>query len=302
MEKIREGITLEENFKKKEPPKISFSSIPNLKNETFNKSNNFLNKYYRELEIQQIKIINSLLYIFDTYNNIHKKNENIKEHFRNIVFNNGCFSIRMKDLLNIMNDKRNITKNDLDSYLESIRVIPLKYYIYQDLNGKKVKREVRTSFLSKYEIITPLEDNGEEIFNETYINLYLDRDSYIDIFLLRKSVYGYTNLSINLNKISSKLGLGLYEELKRILPIKNIDNKGNTNGYKNDFEYTLKELNDIFNTNYKYLSKIKPKIEIQYKKLLEMKLLKDIYSFNYSKKHLEIKINRSRQMLEEVIF
>lgn len=243
-----------------------------------------------------------MLYIFDTYNNIHKKNENIKEHFRNIVFNNGCFSIRMKDLLNIMNDKRNITKNDLDSYLESIRVIPLKYYIYQDLNGKKVKREVRTSFLSKYEIITPLEDNGEEIFNETYINLYLDRDSYIDIFLLRKSVYGYTNLSINLNKISSKLGLGLYEELKRILPIKNIDNKGNTNGYKNDFEYTLKELNDIFNTNYKYLSKIKPKIEIQYKKLLEMKLLKDIYSFNYSKKHLEIKINRSRQMLEEVIF
>lgn len=53
--------------------------------------------------------------------------------------------------------------------------------------------------------------------------MWFDKELYEDIFNYTK--IGYTTLNININKVSSKLGVGLYEELKRITNLKQVHKK-----------------------------------------------------------------------------
>ena len=89
--------------------------------------------------------------------------------------------------------------------------------------------------------------------------MWFDKELYEDIFNYTK--IGYTTLNININKVSSKLGVGLYEELKRITNLKQVHKKDNKysvkSKYKQNHEYTLEELNEICGTNFKYLTHIK---------------------------------------------
>ena len=134
-------------------------------------------------------------------------------------------------------------------------------------NGLPYKERIRP----KYEF-GKLKTNN----NLAGINIYFDKNLYQDIFEYTK--VGYTLLNIDINKIKSKMGIGLYEELRRITPLKQIrkktsDNYSVSNKFKQIHSYTLEELNNICGTKYKYLSKIIEGLEVQYKKLIKKNLI-----------------------------
>lgn len=102
------------------------------------------------------------------------------------------------------------------------------------------------------------------------------------------------------------MGIGLYEELKRITPLKQIkkskDNYSVSNKFKQIHTYTLEEFNDICGTEYKYLSKFLDSLNIQYKKLIDKKLIDDIYRFHIENKKIVIEIVRMKFESDEDIF
>lgn len=275
--------------------KITLGGVQTLENKSFNKSNNFITSFYSDLHINEIRIINSLIFIFDSYNNKYQDNQQIQEYFKNIIYEKGYFKIKYQDLLNLIRDNRNLTITDIDKHLENIRIKKLSYTKVKNENGKFYNSKIGTSFIYKYEINTPKDLFGGEVLKETYIKFYIDTELYKDIFQLNQlKKIGYTKFNINLNKLSSRLGLGLYEELTRITPLKN-KKKGKVQefDYKDSHNYSLEQLNLLFGTDFKYLSHIKPKIQTQYKKLLKLELIKDIYEFSYTKSFLNINIKRN---------
>lgn len=46
---------------------IKLKRSKEFKNKEFTKSNNFLNSFYEDLNLREVKIINTLLYVFSTY-------------------------------------------------------------------------------------------------------------------------------------------------------------------------------------------------------------------------------------------
>lgn len=280
--------------------KISLNS--NLENENFNKSNSFINKFYKDLHINEIRIINTLIFIFDSFNNKHQKQKEIGEYFKNIVFNNGYFRIKFKDMKKHIQDNNNISYFEMVEHLKNIKSRNIEYIRTVEENGKYFKKKSYTSFILNFDIFTPKDIFKSDIYSESFFDFYLDKNLYHDIFNLKNSVLGYTKFNINMNKLNSKLGIGLYEELTRITPLKKIK-KGKVQeyDYTEPYTYNLDKLNELFNTNYKYISKMKSKIEVQYKKLLKMELLKDIYIFEYSRNELKISIKRNilKEMFEK---
>lgn len=288
----------EMNLKKIEEklPQINLKSASRLKNEEFNKSNNFMNHFYNDLSIYEIRVINSLLYVFDTYNNIHKDSNTIQTLFNDIIYKDGFFKMKYQDLLKIMKIRNtDITLTEIKRYLRNIRSKDLEYYKEEERSdGKKIVINNNTSFILKFDIETPLNLFGEKVLNETYIKFYIDKELYKDIFKLHLTARGYTkNLNINMNKLSSRLGLGLYEELSRITPLKVVKKKQvSKTKFKDNHNYTLDQLNLLFGTNFKYMSYIKRNVISQYKKILKFELLEDNYKFEFSKEYMTINIKR----------
>lgn len=294
-----------ENEEKTEEPKykITLKGVETLENKSFNKSNNFITSFYSDLHINEIRLINSLIYIFDSYNNKYQDDKKIQDYFKNIIYEKGYFKIKYQDLLNLIRDNRNLTITDIDKHLENIRIKKLSYTKVKEENGKFYNSKIGTSFIWSYEINTPKDLFGGEVLTETYIKFHIDENLYKDIFKLNElKKIGYTKFNIDLNKLSSKLGLGLYEELTRITPLKN-KKKGKVKefDYKTSHNYTLEQLNSMFGTDFKYMSKLKEKFLIQYKKILKLELLKDIYEFEFNKSFLYIKIKRNilKEMFEK---
>lgn len=281
---------------------IRLISIRDFKNKDFTKSNNFLNSFYEDLNLREIKIINTLLYVFSTYSKITKNDEIKKGWFTNVFKKEGFFGFHYQELIKLMNcDKTNITLFELEENLENIRKKSLKYIKFNDTQSIKTY----TSFITKFQIIKQKDLFNNEIMKDTTINIYFDKNLYQDIFEYTK--VGYTLLNIDINKIKSKMGIGLYEELKRITPLKQIkkktkDNYSVSNKFKQIHSYTLEELNSICGTNYKYLSKIMEGLEVQYKKLIQKNLVNDIYKFHISNKKIEIEIIRMRFENDDDIF
>lgn len=281
---------------------IRLISIRDFKNKDFTKSNNFLNSFYEDLNLREIKIINTLLYVFSTYSKITKNDEIKKGWFTNVFEKEGFFGFHYQELIKLMNcDKTNITLFELEENLENIRKKSLKYIKFNDTQSIKTY----TSFITKFQIIKQKDLFNNEIMKDTTINIYFDKNLYQDIFEYTK--VGYTLLNIDINKIKSKMGIGLYEELKRITPLKQIkkktkDNYSVSNKFKQIHSYTLEELNSICGTNYKYLSKIMEGLEVQYKKLIQKNLVNDIYKFHISNKKIEIEIIRMRFENDDDIF
>lgn len=281
---------------------IRLISIRDFKNKDFTKSNNFLNSFYEDLNLREIKIINTLLYVFSTYSKITKNDEIKKGWFTNVFKKEGFFGFHYQELIKLMNcDKTNITLFELEENLENIRKKSLKYIKFNDTQSIKTY----TSFITKFQIIKQKDLFNNEIMKDTTINIYFDKNLYQDIFEYTK--VGYTLLNIDINKIKSKMGIGLYEELKRITPLKQIKKKSNSNysvsnKFKQIHSYKLEELNSICGTNYKYLSKIMEGLEVQYKKLIQKNLVNDIYKFHISNKKIEIEIIRMRFENDDDIF
>ena len=199
---------------------IRLVSIRDFKNKDFTKSNNFLNSFYEDLNLREVKIINTLLYVFSTYSKLTKNDEIKKEWFPNVFKKEGFFGFHYQELIKLMNcDKTNITLFELEENLENIRKKSLKYIKFNDTQSIKTY----TSFITKFQIIKQKDLFNNEIVKDTTINIYFDKNLYQDIFEYTK--VGYTLLNIDINKIKSKMGIGLYEELKRITPLKQIKKK-----------------------------------------------------------------------------
>ena len=198
-------------------------------------------------------------------------------------------------------DKTNITLFELEENLENIRKKSLKYIKFNDTQSIKTF----TSFITKFQIIKQKDLFNNEIVKDTTINIYFDKNLYQDIFEYTK--VGYTLLNIDINKIKSKMGIGLYEELQRITPLKQIKKKSNSdysvsNKFKQIHSYTLEEFNSICGTKYQYLSKFLDSLNIQYKKLIKKNLVDDIYKFHISNKKIEIEIIRMKFENDDDIF
>ena len=281
---------------------IKLVSIRDFKNKDFTKSNNFLNSFYEDLNLREVKIINTLLYVFSTYSKLTKNDEIKKEWFPNVFKKEGFFGFHYQELIKLMNcDKTNITLFELEENLENIRKKSLKYIKFNDTQSIKTF----TSFITKFQIIKQKDLFNNEIVKDTTINIYFDKNLYQDIFEYTK--VGYTLLNIDINKIKSKMGIGLYEELQRITPLKQIkkkskDNYSVSNKFKQIHSYTLEEFNLICGTKYQYLSKFLDSLNIQYKKLIKKNLVDDIYKFHISNKKIEIEIVRMKFENDEDIF
>lgn len=281
---------------------IKLVSIRDFKNKDFTKSNNFLNSFYEDLNLREVKIINTLLYVFSTYSKLTKNDENKKNLFSTAFKNNDFFGFKYQELIKLMNyDKNNITIFELEESLENIRKKSLKYIKFN--NEQSIK--TYTSFITKFQIVKQKDLFNNEIVKDTTINIFFDNNLYQDIFEYTK--VGYTLLNIDINKIKSKMGIGLYEELRRITPLKQIrkktsDNYSVSNKFKQIHTYTLEEFNDICGTEYKYLSKFLDSLNIQYKNLINKKLIDDIYRFHIENKKIVIEIVRMKFESDEDIF
>ncbi len=270
---------------------IKLQSVKNFNNIDFTKSNNFLNKFYSDLNLNEIKLLNTLFYIFSSYSKITKNEATTREVFKQHFLRENYFQFNYQVLLKLMNLKHtDLTLNEFEECLENIQSQKFKYIKMTENSTVKTS----TTFLWKYQIIKQRDVFNDEIQKETTIKMWFDKELYEDIFNYTK--IGYTTLNININKVSSKLGVGLYEELKRITNLKQVHKKDNKysvkSKYKQNHEYTLEELNEICGTNFKYLTHIKSKIEIQYNKLLKLKLIDDKYKFYVENKKFYIDIVR----------
>lgn len=281
---------------------IRLVSIRDFKNKDFTKSNNFLNSFYEDLNLREIKIINTLLYIFSTYSKITKNDEVKKEYFTKIFLNQGYFEFNYQQLIKLMDcDKTNITTYELEENLENIRKKGLKYIKFSDTQSIKTY----TSFITSFQVIKQKDLFDSELPKETSVKIFFDKQLYSDIFEFTK--IGYTLLNIDINKIKSKMGIGLYEELKRITPLKQIKKKSNdnysvSNKFKQIHTYSLEDFNMICGTDYKYLSKFLDSLLKQYKKLIDKNLVEDIYKFSIENKKLSIEIIRMKFESDEDIF
>ena len=270
---------------------IKLQSVKNSNNIDFTKSNNFLNKFYSGVNLNEIKLLNTLFYIFRSYSKITKNEATTREVFKQHFLRENYFQFNYQVLLKLMNLKHtDLTLNEFEECLENIQSQKFKYIKMTENSTIKTS----TTFLWKYQIIKQKDVFNDEIQKETTIKMWFDKELYEDIFNYTK--IGYTTLNININKVSSKLGVGLYEELKRITNLKQVHKKDNKysvkSKYKQNHEYTLEELNEICGTNFKYLTHIKSKIEIQYNKLLKLKLIDDKYKFYVENKKFYIDIVR----------
>ena len=270
---------------------IKLQSVKNINNIDFTKSYNFLNKFYSDLNLNEIKLLNTLFYIFSSYSKITKNEATTREVFKQHFLRENYFQFNYQVLLKLMNLKHtDLTLNEFEECLENIQSQKFKYIKMTENSTIKTS----TTFLWKYQIIKQKDVFNDEIQKETTIKMWFDKELYEDIFNYTK--IGYTTLNININKVSSKLGVGLYEELKRITNLKQVHKKDNKysvkSKYKQNHEYTLEELHEICGTNFKYLTHIKSKIEIQYNKLLKLKLIVDKYKFYVENKKFYIDIVR----------
>ncbi len=275
-------------------------SINDFNNKDFSKSNNFITKFYKDLDIYEIRIINTLLYIFNTYSKMLKKNSN-KELFKEVFFNDGYFEIKIQTLMSLMQiQNKQLTIKEIENCILKIKNSNL---VYIKENGQNMQK-ITTSFIYKYKIIKQKEFYNNEVAKYSSIQLFFDKELFEDIFNYTK--VGYTLMSIDINKIKSKIGIGLYEELKRITPLKQtrktLNNFSVTNKYKQNHKFSLEDLNEMFGTDFKFLSQILIKIEIQYKKLIELKLIDDIYKFIKDGDYIYIDIIRHQFDDEESIF
>lgn len=285
---------------KKENRSLKLQSIKDFTNLDFTKSNNFLTSFYSNLQLNEKRIINSLLYIFSTYSKITKKEELKRKYFKEIFLKEKSFEINFQKFLEIMKIKHNeITLKEFENHLDNIRLYNFKYIKSEENTTIKTS----TSFIQKYQIIKKNDLFDNEIVKETSIRIFFDKELFDDIFNF--TAIGYTTLNININKIKSSLGVGLYEELKRITNLKQIQKKNEntivSNKYKINHSYLLDDLNLLFGSDYKFLSKLLQNLLIQHKKLLKMNLIDDIYQFHIIDKKLEIEIVR-HQFEEEHIF
>ena len=275
-----------------------------LHNKTFTKSNNFTNNFYQDLNINQTKIINVLLFIFSSYKNYYKNDSKNLDNIFTIMKEKGTFEIEYKRLLEFLNTtytNRHYNLQNLKNELEEIRKKSLKYIKIEN----DIKRERFTSFILNFEIVSKNEDIS---INTSRIRVCIDNELYEDIFNYN-CVNGYNLYSIQLTKLQSKMSICLYELLEKFLKTKYIEKTRETKKIKDKNlkikYYKLEEINILLNVNYKYLSQILIDIKKQYENIKKENLL-DLedrdFQFSIENKLLKIELKTDPLSLRDVDF
>jgi len=275
-----------------------------LHNKTFTKSNNFTNNFYQDLNINQTKIINVLLFIFSSYKNYYKNDSKNLDNIFTIMKEKGTFEIEYKRLLEFLNTtytNRQYNLQNLKNELEEIRKKSLKYIKIEN----DIKRERFTSFILNFEIVSKNEDIS---INTSRIRVCIDNELYEDIFNYN-CVNGYNLYSIQLTKLQSKMSICLYELLEKFLKTKYIEKTRETKKIKDKNlkikYYKLEEINILLNVNYKYLSQILIDIKKQYENIKKENLL-DLedrdFQFSIENKLLKIELKTDPLSLRDVDF
>ena len=145
----------------------------------FTKSNNFLTSFYSNLQLNEKRIINSLLYIFSSYSKITKKEDLKRRFFKEIFLKEKYFEMNFQKLLEIMKIKHNeITLKVFENHLDNIRQYSFKYI--KTVENSTVRTS--TSFIQKYQIIKKNDLFENEIVKETSIRIFFDKELFDDIF------------------------------------------------------------------------------------------------------------------------
>ncbi len=211
----------------------------------------------------EMKLLNSLLYIYS------QKNQSDIESIR-IGDYQEIFIKELKMFMNLSSKSK--YKEIIVNSLEKIR----NFGFNARINGKLEY----TSFILKFEKKDLLE-LPQSVKNQKVRILF---DNELFKCILQRS--NFTLLDIDINKLSSKYAIRIYEIIrmkrKRINPI--------TKQKVTSVKYNLQELNEIFDTSYKYISKFKHHFENREKSIISKELIgKNNFSFEFKKDNIIFK-------------
>ena len=203
-----------------------------------------------------MKLLNSLLYIYSQKTEEEINNTKIGD-FQEILINDIRNKIKNKP-------KKNYKKNIINS-LENIRNF--------GFNAKINNKIDYTSFILKFEKRELL--RFPQSYQNQKVKILFDNELFKCI--LQKS--NFTLLNIDINKLSSKYAMNIYQIIKmkqkQINPI--------TKEKITSVKYNLKELNEIFDTSHKYISKFKHHFENRQKSIIKHELIKTDFDFEFKK-------------------
>lgn len=276
---------------------ITLKNFKDFHTEEFKKSNNLLAKLLSNYSKRELKIINALIWIFNTTYTTQLKNEdNIDLLFKRFINETTedeekYYVIDFSNFIQLLNSERNITRKNLGDSLEKIRSNGIIYHKHLD----NIHEMVGTSFIQKWKIETDTQTT------KTKIKIKIDKAFYEDLFEFNKR--GFTVLSIKSNLLKSKFSIILYEELMRIKKLRYIYKQKNTHEksiqhLKNIWKYDINECNKMFETNNKYISKFKDKILKAYDELIKLNLIDTeemTFHFKFEKREMIINIDRNNE-------
>lgn len=203
-----------------------------------------------------MKLLNSLLYIYSQKTETEINNIRIGD-FQEIYIKD------LRDLMNI-NPKRNYKEIIINS-LENIRNF--------GFNAKINNKIDYTSFILKFEKKELLQLT-QSVQNQKVKILF---DNELFKCILQKS--NFTLLDIDINKLNSKYAMNIYQIIKMKQKQINPATKQKITSVK----YNLQELNEIFDTNHKYVSKLKYHFENRQKSIIKHNLIKTKFEFEFQK-------------------
>jgi hypothetical protein len=203
-----------------------------------------------------MKLLNSLLYLYS---------QKTEEELNNIKIGD-YQEIYIKDLRDLMNinPKRNYKEIIINS-LENIRNFGFNARINNKIDY--------TSFILKFEKRELLQLT-QSVQNQKVKILF---DNELFNCIIQKS--NFTLLNIDINKLNSKYAMNIYQIIKMKQKQINPATKQKITSAK----YNLKELNEIFDTNHKYISKFKHHFENRKKSIIKHDLIKTNFEFEFKK-------------------
>lgn len=203
------------------------------------------------------KLLNSLLYV---YSQKLKDNDFVDSGF---YFQD--FEIPLSQLRDLMNLSHNSYKKIIVNSLKTIRDF--------GFNAKYNGKAKYTSFIYEF-------NNDElELFTQNDKNQKVLITFNKHLFETILNLKNFTILDIQLNKLCSKYAMNIYQIIKMKQKQINPQTKEKITSVK----YNLKELNEIFDTSHKYLSKFKHHFENRKKSIIKHDLIKTDFDFDFKK-------------------
>lgn len=209
-----------------------------------------------------MKLLNSLLYIYSQKTATEINNIRIGDYQE-------IYIKKIRDLMNI-NPKRNYKEIIVNS-LENIRNF--------GFNAKIDNKIDYTSFILKFEKRELLR-LPQSVQNQKVKVLF---DNELFKCILQKS--NFTILNIDINKLNSKYAMNIYQ----IIKMKQKQINPTTKQKITSVKYNLSELNEIFDTNHKYISLFKEKFENRKKSIIKHNLIKTNFDFEFKKDYVVFK-------------